>query len=202
MLRFKRSLAAIGRRTTTRSAAIQSIGNRASTGLAESMERANWIDAYLYPTMPPNCHSASICFILPHSCSTLSVKAPLVALQFIMDRLKLLLSASLVCNAAAALNGDSTTTLQHTSTITIVQTIHTSSSAAAVAIAVKSTTTDEHSYADDAVFNSTVLSISNTVRQQYNASALLWNDTLAGYAQAWSEGCRFKHSVGLPSPLP
>ncbi|KAL1643436.1 hypothetical protein SLS58_004794 [Diplodia intermedia] len=91
---------------------------------------------------------------------------------------------------------ESTTTLRHTSTITIVQTIYSSGRVAAAATATASATTDEHSYTDDAVFNNTVLNISNTVRQNYNASALLWNETLAGYAQAWSEGCRFEHSNG------
>lgn len=98
----------------------------------------------------------------------------------------------LLLSASLALPTESTTTLRHTSTITVVQTIYAS---AAVATATASVTTDEHSYTDDAVFDNTVLDITNTVRQNYNASALSWNDTLADYAQAWSEGCKFEHSV-------
>ncbi|OJD32700.1 extracellular scp domain protein [Diplodia corticola] len=103
-------------------------------------------------------------------------------------RLKLLLLSALLTRPTQS---TTTTTLRHTSTITIVQTIH-----ASAATATASATTDEHSYTDDGVFKSTVLNISNTVRQNYNASALLWNNTLADYAQAWSEGCRFEHSNG------
>ncbi|KAK0622290.1 Protein PRY1 [Lasiodiplodia hormozganensis] len=99
----------------------------------------------------------------------------------------------LLLSASLALPTESTTTLRHTSTITVVQTIYAS---AAVATATASVTTDEHSYTDDAVFDNTVLDITNTVRQNYNASALSWNDTLADYAQAWSEGCKFEHSNG------
>ncbi|GME51822.1 extracellular scp domain protein [Neofusicoccum parvum] len=97
--------------------------------------------------------------------------------------------------AAAAPGGEPTTTIRHTSTITIVQTVYPSTEAAAVATGTASAATDEHSYTDDGVFKNTVLDVSNTVRQNYNASELAWNDTLADYAQSWSEGCKFEHSV-------
>ncbi|KAL1623577.1 hypothetical protein SLS56_008217 [Neofusicoccum ribis] len=93
------------------------------------------------------------------------------------------------------MGGEPTTTIRHTSTITIVQTVYPSTEAAAVATGTASAATDEHSYTDDGVFKNTVLDVSNTVRQNYNASELAWNDTLADYAQSWSEGCKFEHSA-------
>ncbi|KAH7132118.1 CAP domain-containing protein [Dendryphion nanum] len=51
-------------------------------------------------------------------------------------------------------------------------------------------------YTDDSVFRSTALNITNTYRRQHNASALVWNDTLAEFAKGVSSGCVFEHSGG------
>lgn len=88
-----------------------------------------------------------------------------------------------------------TSTVRQTSTITIVQTVYTETETSAAPTDTTAASTDGHSYVDDAVFKGTILNVSNTVRQNYNASALVWNATLAAYAQAWSQGCRFQHSV-------
>ena len=42
----------------------------------------------------------------------------------------------------------------------------------------------------------TALNVTNSFRQQHNASALTWDDTLANYAQNWTNGCQWGHSVG------
>ena len=42
----------------------------------------------------------------------------------------------------------------------------------------------------------TVLNVTNFYRQQHNASLLTWNDTLANYAQNWTNGCQWEDSVG------
>lgn len=109
------------------------------------------------------------------------------------------LLASIYPAAAAAAPGASgtTSTVRYTSTITMVQTIYPSTAAAAVTTETASTATNEPSYTDDGVFENVMLNISNTVRQDYNASSLVWNDTLAVYAQSWSERCTFEHSVRL-----
>jgi len=40
------------------------------------------------------------------------------------------------------------------------------------------------------------LSAHNTIRAQKGAVALVWDDTLANYAQQWANGCKFQHSGG------
>lgn len=100
-----------------------------------------------------------------------------------------------ICSVSAATIGEPTSTIRQTSTITIVQTVFRATRTAAAATSTASASTDEHSYSDDSVFKNAVLDVSNTVRQNYNASALVWNETLADYAQSWSQGCKFEHSV-------
>ena len=53
-------------------------------------------------------------------------------------------------------------------------------------------------YTDDSLFQETILNVTNTYRKQHNATALRWNDTLAEYAEEWSEKCEFEHSVRVP----
>ena len=40
------------------------------------------------------------------------------------------------------------------------------------------------------------LSAHNTIRAQKGAVALVWDDTLASYAQQWANGCKFQHYGG------
>jgi uncharacterized protein YkwD len=56
--------------------------------------------------------------------------------------------------------------------------------------------TSSTQYTDDKAFQDTVLNITNSYRQQHNASALTWNDTLADTAKEWAEKCGFEHSGG------
>ncbi|THH06365.1 hypothetical protein EW145_g4138 [Phellinidium pouzarii] len=48
---------------------------------------------------------------------------------------------------------------------------------------------------------STYLSTHNTVRAAHGASPLSWNNTLAGAAQKWANGCVFQHSGGKLGPF-
>ena len=45
------------------------------------------------------------------------------------------------------------------------------------------------------------LSAHNTVRARHGARALTWNNTSAGLAQRWANGCKFQHSGGKLGPL-
>ncbi|KAF2178534.1 PR-1-like protein [Zopfia rhizophila CBS 207.26] len=51
-------------------------------------------------------------------------------------------------------------------------------------------------YTNEKAFKDAVLNGTNTYRKQHNATALTWNDTLAEYAEGWSDKCQFKHSEG------
>ncbi|KAF2134048.1 PR-1-like protein [Dothidotthia symphoricarpi CBS 119687] len=51
-------------------------------------------------------------------------------------------------------------------------------------------------YTDDADFRDAILNGTNTYRKQHNATDLVWNDTLAEYANEWSQDCKFDHSNG------
>ncbi|KAK6359457.1 hypothetical protein TWF696_000613 [Orbilia brochopaga] len=52
----------------------------------------------------------------------------------------------------------------------------------------------DESYTSDEVFQDTVLNITNTYRDWYNATALEWNDTLAEAAERAVDDCIFQHS--------
>lgn len=54
------------------------------------------------------------------------------------------------------------------------------------------------SYTDPKRLEQDALDNTNYYRSQYNASALTWNDTLANYAQRWSDQCHWAHSVRSP----
>ncbi|KAF2201852.1 PR-1-like protein [Delitschia confertaspora ATCC 74209] len=51
-------------------------------------------------------------------------------------------------------------------------------------------------YTDSMAFRNAVLNGTNTYRRQHNATALKWNETLAEYAEKWSDRCFFNHSEG------
>lgn len=55
---------------------------------------------------------------------------------------------------------------------------------------------DTSQYTSDDLFESTVLNITNSYRQQHNASALEWNSTLASFASSHASDCAFAHSGG------
>lgn len=55
---------------------------------------------------------------------------------------------------------------------------------------------DTTQYTSDDLFESTVLNITNSYRQQHNASALEWNSTLASFASSHASDCAFAHSGG------
>ncbi|KAK6535303.1 hypothetical protein TWF694_001768 [Orbilia ellipsospora] len=50
------------------------------------------------------------------------------------------------------------------------------------------------SYTSDTTFENTILNVTNTYRDWYNATALTWNDTLADAAENAVEDCIFQHS--------
>jgi hypothetical protein len=56
--------------------------------------------------------------------------------------------------------------------------------------------TDAPQYVSGKLFELAVLNSTNFWRQEYNATALAWNASLASYAQNYSAGCEFQHSVG------
>jgi uncharacterized protein YkwD len=57
------------------------------------------------------------------------------------------------------------------------------------------------SYTDTTILKKEMLEVSNEYRKLHDASPLKWNDTLAQYAQDWSEACIWKHSVRTPPPI-
>lgn len=57
------------------------------------------------------------------------------------------------------------------------------------------TTTASTQYTDDDAFEEAVLSMTNTYRRQYNATAVVWNETLAEFAEDYGKACEFEHSV-------
>ena len=67
--------------------------------------------------------------------------------------------------------------------------------------AAPSVPTNPPQYVSDSTFESAILNSTNLYRSQHNATALTYNDTLADFAQNYSSGCRFEHSVGSPVPI-
>ncbi|KAH3954787.1 hypothetical protein HBH98_035830 [Parastagonospora nodorum] len=55
---------------------------------------------------------------------------------------------------------------------------------------------DTTQYTSDDQFESTILNITNSYRQQHNATSLSWNSTLASFASDHSSDCKFAHSGG------
>ncbi|KAL4782522.1 CAP domain-containing protein [Aspergillus varians] len=52
------------------------------------------------------------------------------------------------------------------------------------------------SYTSSALFESSILKTTNAWRTAYNASSLVWNNTLATFANKWAEKCMWEHSGG------
>ncbi|GCB26623.1 repressed by EFG1 protein 1 [Aspergillus awamori] len=63
-------------------------------------------------------------------------------------------------------------------------------------IAPPTTTQQPPSYTSPALFQSSILDVSNTYRKAHNASNLIWNTTLTQYALDWAQGCKWQHSNG------
>ena len=55
---------------------------------------------------------------------------------------------------------------------------------------------NETTYEDEDVFQQDILNTTNWFREHYNASELVWNDTLADFAQSVVKSCVFEHSGG------
>ncbi|KAK4695860.1 hypothetical protein P7C71_g1964, partial [Lecanoromycetidae sp. Uapishka_2] len=51
-------------------------------------------------------------------------------------------------------------------------------------------------YTSDSDFQAAILNSTNTYRTQHNATALVWNDTLATYAATYATKCDWGHSHG------
>jgi len=56
------------------------------------------------------------------------------------------------------------------------------------------------SYENDADFQSEILAATNFYRMEQGVAAVTWNQSMATYAQKWSDACVFKHSVCIFSP--
>jgi hypothetical protein len=56
------------------------------------------------------------------------------------------------------------------------------------------------SYENDADFQSEILAATNFYRMEQGVGAVTWNQSMATYAQKWSDACVFKHSVCIFSP--
>ncbi|GLA94917.1 hypothetical protein AtubIFM57143_001912 [Aspergillus tubingensis] len=80
---------------------------------------------------------------------------------------------------------------------TVIVTIITTATATATAPQTTTTTTQEPpSYTSPALFQSSILDVSNTYRKAHNASNLIWNTTLTQYALNWAQECKWQHSNG------
>lgn len=51
------------------------------------------------------------------------------------------------------------------------------------------------SYTSPSDFKETVMTKTNICRKRHHADPLVWNNTLADFAQNWAEKCNWKHSV-------
>lgn len=60
------------------------------------------------------------------------------------------------------------------------------------------TTPPSPQYTDPSTFRETVLNSTNYYRYEHSASYLAWNDSLASYAQNYSQQCIWAHSHGPP----
>lgn len=92
------------------------------------------------------------------------------------------------------------------STSALETTIIVTITATATATTTTTTTTtnpqvpQDRSYTSASQFKSSILSTTNAYRSTHNASSLIWNETLASFANQWARTCLWKHSVRiLPS---
>ena len=120
-------------------------------------------------------------------------------------------SSSAVLTAVASVSQSTSITSVQTGFTTVfssspaptVSSVSSSSSSSTAAIAQDTSTSSTDSNGSDASDSDvdTYLSTQNSVRAQYGASALTWNNTLAAAAQQWSNGCVFQHSGGSLGPF-
>ncbi|EXJ64837.1 hypothetical protein A1O7_01175 [Cladophialophora yegresii CBS 114405] len=76
-------------------------------------------------------------------------------------------------------------------TVTVIRTTVTQTFTAAA-----STTPTSPQYINSLTFRESILNSTNTYRYQHSASYVYWNETLARYAQSYSENCQWQHSHG------
>ncbi|OAL28385.1 hypothetical protein AYO20_09502 [Fonsecaea nubica] len=80
---------------------------------------------------------------------------------------------------------------QDPATVTVVGTTITQTFTAAA-----STTPLSPQYTDSLTFRESILNSTNFFRYEHSAGYIYWNETLASYAQSYSEGCVWTHSHG------
>ncbi|MCJ1400322.1 hypothetical protein MMC11_003527 [Xylographa trunciseda] len=68
--------------------------------------------------------------------------------------------------------------------------------ATVVATALSSSATSSSQYTSDNDFQSSILNSTNVFRDEHNATALSWNDSLATYAADYAADCQWQHSGG------
>jgi len=81
--------------------------------------------------------------------------------------------------------------LSQDTTVTVVGTTITQTFTAAA-----STSPLSPQYTDALAFRESILNSTNTFRYEHSAGYIYWNETLATYAQSYSENCVWKHSHG------
>ncbi|OXV05865.1 hypothetical protein Egran_06367 [Elaphomyces granulatus] len=77
-----------------------------------------------------------------------------------------------------------------------IEVITITTTSVAIALATPTSSSSTSSFTSEVELKETVLGVTNLYRQYHNASALIWNDTLADYAQRWANQCQWKHSSG------
>ncbi|MCJ1288868.1 hypothetical protein MMC34_000399 [Xylographa carneopallida] len=68
--------------------------------------------------------------------------------------------------------------------------------ATVVVTAPSSSATSSSQYTSDDDFQSSIVNSTNVFRDEYNATALSWNDSLATYAADYAADCHWQHSGG------
>jgi hypothetical protein len=72
----------------------------------------------------------------------------------------------------------------------------TTTATATVQLALMTSVPDIASYTDTNNLQADILNSTNLYRYEHNATALVWNTSLASYAQSWASRCKWKHSGG------
>lgn len=81
---------------------------------------------------------------------------------------------------------------------TIIVTITATATATATTTTTNPQVPHDRSYTSASQFKSSTLSTTNAYRSTHNASSLVWNETLASFANQWARTCLWKHSVRIP----
>ena len=66
-----------------------------------------------------------------------------------------------------------------------------------VVTAAPSSPTNDPSYTSNSDFQNAILNSTNFYRDEHNASAVTWNDSLASFGASYANGCKFVHSVRI-----